>query len=113
MTKEAYIVTVHWLVDFCWNVTSSKSFDLLMDTHTLNRQESLMCKAHSTLKGISCLLVFRDKPAHSESVGNNLQLHVAFLLTRSCGGVVVKLLACEARGPGFDFWSRCYDFRDW
>ena len=32
---------------------------------------------------------------------------------RSNGGVVVKLLACGARGPGFDSRSRCYDFRDW
>ena len=29
------------------------------------------------------------------------------------GGVVVKLLACEARGPVFDSRSRRYDFRDW
>ena len=28
-------------------------------------------------------------------------------------GVVVKLFACRARDPGFDSWSRCYDFRDW
>ena len=27
-------------------------------------------------------------------------------------GVVVKLLACGARGPGFDFQSRRDDFRD-
>ena len=31
----------------------------------------------------------------------------------SSGGVVVKLLACRARGPGFDSRSRRYDFRDW
>ena len=31
---------------------------------------------------------------------------------RSSGGVVVKLLACEERGPGFDSRSRNYDFRD-
>ena len=31
----------------------------------------------------------------------------------SSGGVVVKLLACGARGPGFDSWSHRYDFRDW
>ena len=24
-----------------------------------------------------------------------------------------KLLACGARGPGFDSQSRLYDFRDW
>ena len=24
------------------------------------------------------------------------------------GGVVVKLLACETRGPGYDSWSRRY-----
>ena len=29
---------------------------------------------------------------------------------RSGGGEVVKLLACEARGPGFDSRSRRYDF---
>ena len=23
-----------------------------------------------------------------------------------------KLLACRARGPGFDYWSRRYNFRD-
>ena len=33
-------------------------------------------------------------------------------LGSSCG-VVVKLLACGARGPGFDSWSRPYDFKDW
>ena len=31
----------------------------------------------------------------------------------SSGGVVVKLLACGARGAGFNSWSRSYDFRDW
>ena len=31
---------------------------------------------------------------------------------RSCG-VVVKLLACGTRGPGFDSRSRRYDVRDW
>ena len=36
-----------------------------------------------------------------------------FLISRSRGGVVVKLLACGARGPGFDSLSRRYDFRDW
>ena len=34
-------------------------------------------------------------------------------LYRSSCGVVVKLLACEARGPGFDSRSPNYDFRDW
>ena len=28
-------------------------------------------------------------------------------------GVVVKLLACRARGTRFDSRSRRYDFRDW
>ena len=32
---------------------------------------------------------------------------------RSSGGLVVKLLACGARGPGFDSRCRRYDFRDW
>ena len=32
---------------------------------------------------------------------------------RSSCGVVVKLLACGVRGPGFDSWSRHYNFRDW
>ena len=32
---------------------------------------------------------------------------------RSSSGVVVKLMACEARGPGFDSRSRHYDFRYW
>ena len=31
----------------------------------------------------------------------------------SSGGVVVKLLACGARVPGFDSWSCRYNFRDW
>ena len=31
----------------------------------------------------------------------------------SSGCVVVTLLACGARGPGFDSRSRRYDFRDW
>ena len=26
---------------------------------------------------------------------------------------MVKHLACGARGPGFNYWSRCYNFRDW
>ena len=30
---------------------------------------------------------------------------------RRGGGVVVKLLACGERGPGFDSRSHCYDFR--
>ena len=30
----------------------------------------------------------------------------------SGGGVVVKLLICEARGPGFDYRFRRYDFSD-
>ena len=29
------------------------------------------------------------------------------------GGVVVKLLACGARGLGFECRSRRYDFKDW
>ena len=32
---------------------------------------------------------------------------------RSSSGVVVKLLACEARGPEFDSRSRRYDITDW
>ena len=32
---------------------------------------------------------------------------------RNSGGVVVKLVACGARGPGFDFRPRRYNFRDW
>ena len=31
----------------------------------------------------------------------------------SGGGVVVKLLACGARGPGVDSRSRHLNFRDW
>ena len=31
----------------------------------------------------------------------------------SSGGVVLKLLACGARSPGFDSRSCHYDFRDW
>ena len=31
----------------------------------------------------------------------------------SSGGVVVKLLACGARGPGFNSRSRRYDLRYW
>ena len=33
--------------------------------------------------------------------------------TRSGGGRVVKLLACGARGPGFDSPPRHLNFRDW
>ena len=33
-------------------------------------------------------------------------------IIKSSGRVVVKLLACGARGPGFDSRSRHYDFRD-
>ena len=33
--------------------------------------------------------------------------------TRSSGGVVVKLLACGARGPGFHSRSHRYDFTKW
>ena len=32
---------------------------------------------------------------------------------RSSGGVVIKLLACGARGRKFDTWSCRYDFVDW
>ena len=38
---------------------------------------------------------------------------MAINVRRSSGGVVVKLLACGARGPGFNSRSRRYDFRDW
>ena len=31
----------------------------------------------------------------------------------SIGGVVVKLLACRARGPGFDSPPPLLNFRDW
>ena len=31
----------------------------------------------------------------------------------SSSGVVVKFLACGAGGPGFDFRSHRYEFRDW
>ena len=34
-------------------------------------------------------------------------------LTGSSGGVVVKLSACGARSLGFNFRSRCFNFRDW
>ena len=32
---------------------------------------------------------------------------------KSSGGEVVKLMACGARGPGFDSWSHRCNFRDW
>ena len=35
------------------------------------------------------------------------------VIVGSTNGVVVKLLACWARGPGFDSRSHPYDFRDW
>ena len=40
---------------------------------------------------------------------------ILFMLNpfRSSGGVVVELLVCGARGPGFASRSRRYDFRDW
>ena len=38
---------------------------------------------------------------------------VTLLSPRISGGVVVMLLACGARGPMFDSWSRHYDFKDW
>ena len=34
-------------------------------------------------------------------------------VTMSSGGVLVKLLTCEARGSEFDSRSRRYNFRDW
>ena len=41
--------------------------------------------------------------------------HISYLdyALWSRDGVVVKLLACEARVPGFDSQARRYDFRDW
>ena len=45
---------------------------------------------------------------HSRTLGWNYIEHI-----RSSDDVVVKLLACGARGPGFDSRSRCYDFRNW
>ena len=43
--------------------------------------------------------------------GNDISPFVR--LWGSSGGVVVKFLACGARGPGLDSRSRLYDFRDW
>ena len=42
-----------------------------------------------------------------------LNICAVIVLLGSSGGVVVKLLACGARGPGFDSRSRRYNFRDW
>ena len=42
---------------------------------------------------------------------NNKSLKIS--LTRISVGVVVKLLARGARGPGFDSWSSRYGFSDW
>ena len=42
-----------------------------------------------------------------------LSIHNSVPLVGSSGGVVVKLLACGARGMGFHSQSRRYDFRDW
>ena len=38
---------------------------------------------------------------------------LAYIEWRSSVDVVVKLLACGAIGPEFDFWFRRYDFKDW
>ena len=35
------------------------------------------------------------------------------IVVRSSGGVMVKILACRARGPGFNSRSRCYNFSGW
>ena len=43
----------------------------------------------------------------------SLDTSILSFLSRSSAGAVVKLLACGARGPGFDSRSRSYDFRDW
>ena len=49
--------------------------------------------------------------AHAESL---LWLKsMTFLFTGSSSGVIVKVWACRARGPGFSSWSQCYDFTDW
>ena len=42
-----------------------------------------------------------------------VMLGVQVQIFGNSGGLVVKLLACGARGPGFDSRSRRYDFRDW
>ena len=43
----------------------------------------------------------------------NIIICIGCHIARRSGGVVVKLLACGSRGPGFDCQSRNYDFRDW
>ena len=52
----------------------------------------------------------------SKAVNVNILVDIKrsfFLLQQwSSGGVVVKLLTCGARGPGFDSPSRRYDLRD-
>ena len=44
---------------------------------------------------------------------NDREQPAEYFFMGSSSGVVVKLLACGARGPGFDSQSRLYDFRDW
>ena len=50
--------------------------------------------------------------AETQRFVNEFNIHVLSLLMWISNGVVVKLLACGARGPGFDSRSRRYDFRD-
>ena len=53
----------------------------------------------------------------TEKISKNCiySIHVANIQNHSGsgGGRVVKLLACEARGPGFDSRSRHSNFKDW
>ena len=49
----------------------------------------------------------------SDQTKRYTRCHVVVNILKVSGGVVVQLLACGVRGPGFDFRSRRYDFRDW
>ena len=48
-----------------------------------------------------------------KTILTRISCHAFISMKWSSGGVVVKLLACGARCPGFDSRSRHYDFRDW
>ena len=52
-------------------------------------------------------------PSCCSSVNSRVTLNKSSSGWWSSGGVVVKLFACGARGPGFDYRSRRYYSRDW
>ena len=65
----------------------------------------LICWVHKFFTNMSCSINLTNQE-------NACRLFYPCIFGSS-GGAVVKLLACRAKGPGFDSRSRHYNFRDW